>query len=141
MSILTEIGQLTAAILLGAMLFFAAVVAPLVFNGLDAATAGRFIRRMFPWYYLVIFVLASLATLFLLSGAPNNGAIMALVAAGAALSRQVLMPRINRLRDAQLAGDTEAGPRFDRLHRLSVWINSTQILALLWVVFGVFTGL
>ena len=141
MLILTEIGQLTAAILLGAMLFFAAVVAPLVFTGLDAATAGRFIRRMFPWYYLSIFVLASLATLLLLSGAPNNGAIMALVAAGAALSRQVLMPRINRLRDAQLAGDTEAGPRFDRLHRLSVWINSAQILALVWVVFGVFTGL
>ena len=141
MSIFTEIGQLTAAILLGAMLFFAAVVAPLVFTGLDAATAGRFIRRMFPWYYLTIFVLARLATLLLLSGGPNNGAIMALVAAGAALSRQVLMPRINRLRDAQLAGDTEAGPRFDRLHRLSVWINSAQILALLWVVFGVFTGL
>ena len=141
MLILTEIGQLTAAILLGAMLFFAAVVAPLVFTSLDAATAGRFIRRMFPWYYLVIFVLASFATLFLLSGAPDNGAIMALVAAGAALSRQVLMPRINRLRDEQLAGDTEAGPRFDRLHRLSVWINSAQILALLWVVFGVFTGL
>ena len=141
MSILTEIGQLTAAILLGAMLFFAAVVAPLVFTSLDAATAGRFIRRMFPWYYLSIFVLASLATLLLLSGAPNNGAIMALVAAGAALSRQVLMPKINRLRDAQLAGDTEAGPRFDRLHRLSVWINSAQILALVWVVFGVFTGL
>ena len=89
MSILTEIGQLTAAILLGAMLFFAAVVAPLVFTGLDAATAGRFIRRMFPWYYLAIFVLASLATLLLLSGAPNNGAIMALVAAGAA----VLIPQ------------------------------------------------
>ena len=141
MSIFAEIGQLTAAILLGAMLFFAAVVAPLIFTGLDAATAGRFIRRMFPWYYLTIFVLASLATLLLLSGAPNNGAIMALVAAGAALSRQVLMPRINRLRDAQLAGDTEAGPRFDRLHRLSVWINSAQILALVWVVFGVFTGL
>ena len=66
---------------------------------------------------------------------------MALVAASAALSRQFLMPRINRLRDAQLAGDTQAGLRFDRLHRLSVWINSAQILALLWVVFGVFTGL
>ena len=141
MSILAEIGLLMAAILLGAMLFFAAVVAPLVFTGLDSATAGRFIRRMFPWYYLVIFVLASLATLFFLSGAPNNGAIMALVAAGAALSRQVLMPKINRLRDAQLAGDTEAGPRFDRLHRMSVWINNAQILALLWVVFGVFIGL
>ena len=124
----SEIGQLTAAMLLGAMLFFAAVVAPVVFTGLEAASAGRLIRRMFPWYYLVVLVLAGVAALLLVSAAPINGAIMALVAAGAVLSRQVLMPRINHLRDAQLAGDADAGPRFDRLHRLSVWINSAQIL-------------
>ena len=79
-----------------------------------------------------------MVALLLVSAAPINGAIMALVAAGAVLSRQVLM-RINHLRDAQLAGDAER-LRFDRLHRLSVWINSAQILALLWVVFGVFAG-
>ena len=141
MMIFSEIGQLMAAILLGAMLFFAAVVAPLVFTGLDAATAGRLIRRMFPWYYLVVLALAILAALLSLPSAPVNGAILGLVAAGAALSRQVLMPRINRLRDTQMAGDADAGRRFERLHRLSVWINSAQILALLWIVFGTFTGL
>jgi len=57
--------------------------------------------------------------------------------AGFVLARQVLMPMINRARDAEVAGDAGAGSRFQRLHRLSVAFNGVQwlaILAALWMV-------
>jgi hypothetical protein len=111
------------------MAFFSAVMAPLVFIKLDAATAGRFIRGVFPWYYLVVLVLAALAAAALAAGRPADAGIMAAVAVGAWVSRQVLMPRINAHRDRSLAGDASAGRRFDRLHRVSVWINAAQLLA------------
>ena len=46
-----------------------------------------------------------------------------------------LMPRINTARDAQLAGDTEAGRRFDRDHKLSVGINLLQLVLLVGIQF------
>jgi len=49
--------------------------------------------------------------------------------------RQWLMPRINTARDAQLAGDTEAGRRFDRDHKLSVGINMVQLVLLVGIQF------
>jgi hypothetical protein len=39
------------------------------------------------------------------------------------------MPRINRMRDRFLAGETGAEKRFDRLHRASVGINLVQMAA------------
>jgi len=49
--------------------------------------------------------------------------------------RQWLLPRINAARDAQLAGDTEAGRRFDRDHKLSVGINLLQLVLLVGIQF------
>jgi hypothetical protein len=49
--------------------------------------------------------------------------------------RQVLVPRINQLRDAELGGDADAGQQFARLHRWSVGINMVQLLALLILLF------
>ncbi len=123
------VGTLAAALLLGSMAFFSAVMAPLVFIKLDAATAGRFIRGVFPWYYLVVLGLAALAAAALAAGRPADASVMAAVALGAWISRQVLMPRINAHRDRALGGDAAAGRRFDRLHRVSVWINAAQLLA------------
>ena len=41
---------------LGAMLFFAAGVAPTVFQALPAEHAGGFLRKLFPRYYLALIV-------------------------------------------------------------------------------------
>lgn len=123
------VGTLSSAVLLGSMAFFSAVMAPLVFTQLDAATAGRFIRSVFPWYYLVVLVLAALAAATLALGRPVDAGIMAAVALAAWVSRQRLMPRINACRDRALAGDAAAGRRFDALHRVSVWINAAQLFA------------
>ncbi|MBI2313656.1 MAG: hypothetical protein HYU77_14245 [Betaproteobacteria bacterium] len=41
-----KIGVMATALVFGAMAFFSAVAAPLVFTTLDQATAGRLIRRI-----------------------------------------------------------------------------------------------
>lgn len=53
---------------------------------------------------------------------------MGAVAVGALVSRQILMPLINRYRDRALDGDAAADRRFARLHRLTVLINLLQII-------------
>ncbi len=133
-SFLTVLGQVSTATLFGSMAFFSCVMAPLVFIKLEEATAGRFIRSVFPWYYLVVLVLSLVAALALAFALPLYAAAMAAIAAGAVVSRQVLMPRINHHRDAMLAGDQNAGKSFDRLHKLSVWINGAQLLAALAIL-------
>lgn len=117
--------------LIGSMLFFAAIVAPTVFRALPAEHAGPFLRRLFPRYYAWGFSLAALASLLAaLAGAtPAAIVVLALIALGFGFARQVLVPRINRARDAELAGDAAAGRRFARLHRLSVLLNLAQLLA------------
>lgn len=127
------LGEVLVAFLFGGMVFFAAAVAPMVFTKLPGDHAARFIRAMFPVYYLIMALAAAGGALLLAWQRPLDGILLLAAAAGFALARQVLMPRINRLRDAELAGDAGAGVRFARLHRASVWLNTAQ-LALVAVV-------
>ena len=127
--LLDVIGLVAVATLFGSMAFFSFVVAPLVFVKLDGASAGRFLRGIFPWYFLVVGLLSLLALASLAALRPLEAFALGLVALGAVVSRQGLMPRINRHRDRMLEGDLEAETRFNRLHRLSVWINGAQLLA------------
>ncbi len=115
------------ALLLGGMIFFAAVMAPLVFTKLPAAQAGPFIRAVFPVYYLYVLATSAIATLAL--AARWEGAVMAVVALLTIWLRQGLMPRINMLSDAAQSGDVAAKRRFDAAHRMSVVINLAQIVA------------
>ena len=123
---------LALAAVFGGMLFFSAVMAPLVFTRLPADQAGRFIRQVFPWYYLVSGAASALALAAL---AVARGLLawetlaVAAVAAAFAAARQGLMPRINRESDRARAGELDAPHRFNRLHRLSVIVNALQLLA------------
>ncbi len=126
------IALLSVGGLWGGMLFFAVVYAPLIFLRLEADTAGRFIRQLFPTYYLAMGVtsLVAAAALVLVDrNAVTDAAVMLVICAGFWIARQVLMPLVNRARDAHLAGDAAAGIRFDRLHRTSVAINAVQLVA------------
>ena len=127
--VLDVIGLVAVATLFGSMAFFSFVVAPLVFVNLDVTSAGRFLRGLFPWYYLVIGLLSLLALGALAALRPLEAITLGLIALGAAVSRQVLMPRINRNRDHMLEGQAGADRAFNRLHRLSVWINAAQLVA------------
>jgi len=118
------------ATLLGSMAFFSAVMAPLIFIELDSEIAGRFIRRVFPWYYLIVIGLSVLAALCLVFSRVVDAALLGAVATLGVFARQFLMPKINRARDSMLSGDQARGLRFSRLHRLSVWINVAQMIVI-----------
>ena len=116
--------------LFGGILAFSALFAPLVFIKLPMEQAGPFIRAVFPWYYLYVIVFGFLSAIF--AGLAGGGfwvlAPTALVALASVYTRQVLMLQINDLRDRELAGDKAAGSQFNSKHRLSVIINSVQLL-------------
>ena len=116
---------------LGSIVFFAAGIAPTVFQSLPEAEAGQFLRRLFPRYYLALILGAGAAGLCFVMTSPLAAAVCLIIAGSTAWVRQVLVPRINQLRDAELGGDTDAGQQFARLHRWSVSINMVQLLALL----------
>ena len=126
---------LSLALTFGGMTFFSAVMAPLVFTKLPFETAGNFIRQVFPWYYLTMGTSTLIGLLALMLGTSGNArwetVLTALVLAGFVYARQVLMPMINRARDAEMVGEMGAAHRFRRLHQISVAINGVQWFAVL----------
>jgi hypothetical protein len=132
--VLSGIALLATALLLGGMVFFAVAVAPLVFTRLPPEWSGRFIRQVFPVYYLWVLGMSAAAAVALLPLRHWDAVAMAVVAGTTAWLRQGLMPRINALSDAAQAGDAAAKDRFARAHRLSVILNTVQMLAALVVV-------
>jgi hypothetical protein len=125
--------------LLGAMLFFPSVVAPVVFKSLPETQAGLFLRAMFPRYYGFMIALSLVSAALFALGDKSFFTLPTLICAFVALStlwvRGWLLPRINAARDAQLAGDMEAGRRFDGAHKLSVGINLLQLVLLTGIHF------
>ena len=134
-----EFANALVLMLLGAMLFFPSVVAPVVFTSLPEAQAGAFLRSMFPRYYAFMIALSLIAALLFLAVSDESAHQAAVVCLFVGIStlwvRQWLLPRINAARDAQLAGDVEAGRRFDRDHKLSVGINVVQLVLLVGTQF------
>jgi hypothetical protein len=122
------------ALALGGMAFFSFVAAPVAFARLSQADAGTYIRGMFRVYYPLMGTLTALAALFLWRFWPSL--ILTVVAALFFWLLLDVMPRINRLRDAELAGDVGARVEFERLHRESVIVNFAQLVALVVVFWG-----
>ena len=135
---MVELANAMVLLLLGGMLFFPIVVAPIVFTSLPELEAGQFLRSMFPRYYLFMIFFSVLAFGLYQYAAGTTVNIAATVCLLVALStlwvRQSLVPRINDARDAQLAGDTDAAAKFDRGHKLSVVINMLQLVALVAIL-------
>ncbi|WP_293868876.1 DUF4149 domain-containing protein [uncultured Alsobacter sp.] len=140
-----------AAMALGAMLLFAAVVTPAAFATLGPELAARYLRGLFPRYYLAValvcFFAAALAGVAPFT-APEESpkalwplpAAAALCVAASLFARQVLTPRINAARDRMHDGDAAAGDAFRRLHRGSVLLHLVQMIALVaglgWTLLG-----
>ena len=119
------------AISLGAMLFFSFVIAPVTFKVLDAKNAGKFVRKIFPYYYLVNLVILSIAVLLLLyiSSINLDFYITLIITILLTFSLLVLMPLINKLKDNQ------EEKKFMYSHALSVIINFIQIAGLIYLIF------
>jgi hypothetical protein len=118
------------------MVFFAALVAPVVFRALPPEPAGAFLRALFPRYYLWVLGCSAAAAVALFPLSKPDAGLMAAVAALAFWLRQALMPRINALSDRAKAGDAEAKRGFDRAHRLSVIANLLQMVCAAVVLAG-----
>ncbi|MEM1287977.1 MAG: DUF4149 domain-containing protein [Pseudomonadota bacterium] len=122
------------ALTIGAMAYFGAGVAPVVFRVLDEKKAGTVVRAMFPVYYIVLFVLSALAAASAFAINPTAGLVLAVVAGGFVFARQVMMPRINQLRDQMNQGSQAAKGSFDMMHAWSVRMNMIQLI-ILFIVF------
>jgi hypothetical protein len=136
MNALSTIALFATALCLGGMVFFTVVIAPIVFRVLDADAGGRFIRALFPVFYLYVLATSAVAAASLAPLSLTAAALMAAIALCTIWLRQWLMPRINAASDARRAGDTAAAARFDRGHRLSVIANIAQMAAAMAVLAG-----
>jgi hypothetical protein len=83
---------------------------------------------LFPPYYLYVIVAALAASIATIKQNPRLGLILAAIAVAAGLLRQIVMPRVNAARDANLAGDEPAAAKFRALRRASVIVNLVQLL-------------
>ena len=119
------------AISLGAMLFFSFVIAPVIFKVLNANNARKFVRKIFPYYYLINLIILSITVfLFLYISSVNlDFYITLIIAILFAFSLLVLMPLINKLKD------NKEERKFKYSHALSVIINFIQIIGLIYLVF------
>ena len=129
--IIHVLGLILVALVLGGMMFFACIMTPLVFTKLPPDVSGPFIREAFPVYSL------AMASLCFLAGAlfigTQDSVLLFLVFALFIFGWKVLMPIINRYRDAQLAGDMSSAKPFERLHRASVLLNTVQLIMVAFV--------
>ena len=114
------------AMVLGIMLFFSFVIAPVVFTTLDEDNARKFIRRIFPFYYNVnlgISLIVLLTFIFLNNLGIDFFFILAICLLFA-ISNYLLMPLINKYRDEK------QDKKFKYLHFISVAINFVQMIFL-----------
>ena len=121
-----QISMYLTAIILGIMLFFSFVIAPLVFTTLDEDNARKFIRRIFPFYYNVnlgLSLIVLLIFLFLSKLGIDFYLILAITLLFA-VSNYLLMPLINKYRD------NKQDKKFKYSHFISVVINFVQMLFL-----------
>ena len=118
------------AMVLGIMLFFSFVIAPVVFTTLDEENARKFIRRIFPFYYNVnlgISFIVLLTFLFLSKLGIDLYLILAITILFAT-SNYLLMPLINKYRDEK------EDKKFKYSHFISVVINFIQMICLVFVL-------
>ena len=125
-----QIGIYLTAMILGIMLFFSFVIAPVVFTTLDEDNARKFIRRIFPFYYninLGISFIVLLTFLFLSKLGIDFYLILAITILFAT-SNYLLMPLINKYRDEK------EDKKFKYSHFISVVINFVQMICLVFLL-------
>ena len=125
-----QIGIYLTAMILGIMLFFSFVIAPVVFTTLDEDNARKFIRRIFPFYYNVNLGISILILLIFLiiSKIGMDFYIFLVITILFAVSNYILMPLINKFRDEK------EDKKFKYSHFISVIINFIQMIFLVFLL-------
>ncbi len=125
-----QLGIYLIAMILGIMLFFSFVIAPVVFTTLDEDNARKFIRRIFPFYYNVNLAISFIVLLLflLLSKLSVDFYLILLITILFAISNYLLMPLINKYRDEK------QDKKFKYSHFISVVINFVQMICLVFLL-------
>ena len=125
-----QISVYLTSMILGIMLFFSFVVAPVVFTTLDEDNARKFIRRIFPFYYNVNLGISFIVviTFILLSKIGVDFYLILAITILFATSNYLLMPLINKYRDEK------QDKKFKYSHFLSVLINFVQMIFLVFIL-------
>ena len=118
------------AVILGAMIFFSFVVAPTTFKLLDEENSRKFIRGIFPFYYLLNLILSFVACVlfYLNENLSIDFLLMVNVSILFAISNFILMPMINKFRDKN------EDKKFKISHFISVIINFIQLIFLVIIL-------
>ena len=125
-----QINVYLTSMILGIMLFFSFVMAPVVFTTLDENNARKFIRRIFPFYYNVNLGISFivLITFILLSKIGFDFYLILAITLLFATSNYLLMPLINKYRDEK------QDKKFKYSHFISVLINFIQMICLVIIL-------
>ena len=127
---IAQISIYLVAMILGIMLFFSFVVAPVVFTTLNEENARKFIRKIFPYYYNVNLGISFIVLLIflILGNLKIDFYLILLTTILFAFSNYILMPLINKYRDKKM------DKKFKYSHFLSVVINFVQMICLVFLL-------
>ena len=117
--------KIIPSLVLGSMLFFSIAVAPKIFTVLPNEEAGKFVRSIFPTYYMYNGLQYLLLTILLYYTGQNGNILYlsCLILLFFIFSNYILMPQINKSRD------TDNQKKFKLLHFISVIINFLIIIS------------
>ena len=118
------------AISLGMMIFFSFVLAPMIFKILDAENAGKFVRKIFPYYYFLNLIFLSIAVILfiIISSLGSSFYITLSLAISFIFAQFILMPIINKFKD------NNEEKKFKYAHGTSVLINFIQMIGLIYLL-------
>ena len=127
---LSQLSSYLTSIILGTMLFFSFVVAPVTFTVLNEESSKKFIRKIFPYYYNVNLAVSFLILIIyiILKTFSLDFYLILTVAILFALSNFFLMPLINKYRDEN------QDKKFKYSHFISVMINFIQMILLVIIL-------
>ena len=116
------ISLLLVAFLFGGMLLFSLGFGTLAFKFLEIDTARQFIRKTFPFFYLYIFSVATVASSILFFKNFDAFLLVFFIAVTVIPTALILMPAINS------ASDKKLKRRFVLLHSASVFVTLFHIV-------------
>ena len=121
--------EILSGVISGMILFQTAIVAPVVFTTLDAENASKFLIKIFPRFFMVIFILGISALIVSSAILSIQGIIIAAITAISMFISYLVVPATNKARDE------ERSKAFRRLHTLTVVLTLFTLLAnLSWIL-------
>ncbi len=128
---LATIELFTLAIIVGGMITFQCLFAPMVFIKIEMAVARPFIRAFFPYYYLYFGALNCVLVGVTSINPDYTTVIYGICLLGFVISRQWLMYAANN------ATDNGQKTRFAIYHRATVLINTLQLISFIYLLWHI----